>query len=881
MPAPKIDGSASYLEDVLKVNAEISGLLDKFHLFHSSRVDAIAKQLAQLNALIHAEPALFDIANAAIGQSPKYQAWLKLLSHNQKERVALGLPNHSYGNNTESNWLNQFTTNNDETQRKTAEQIEAFIREEVGCFKKTDISRALLAQYLNATNVGKKDKETIHAYFTLLQKHQAAYAQLKLHEILKPSNQTLEQVKSRLNEKYQSNDYIKYHQSMEDLIPVIREIKQLGGKYPNLPSKDDITTATNLVLARPIEAAATAALVSQELKDTATNRLASFRAAISIDVTLANLTPVQRKAVALQLILSPIYSAADTSEAVHERNTWLVHLLSEAFPNMFTRKDGVLIVTGAYTEKGGAIYAALGLIKMFDMLDPKKFNPLNTTEDPQNPLWPMLKIIKPVDNPSYTIADKIKGYIEIIKLINSGQLKLNITPPSEQTKLLAENLLKLINQPVDEHFTIEDKTAAHLEIITLIKDHKFKINNKPPLEQAREIAASTVGAVYEASGRTNETSQILRVHLSDIYKAIESSIIVKAMKWIKQAIMEKGDRSKLPEESKTTQRRLRELISGRGKPKQTERPTESHTILATNSKMPRELKKQSNEIKVDKFLKDKPWVEKSHAEILVATNASSDFALYNKLDVLWKKFTNENEPDKKFRAFVNFIREAKHAGLTTTHDNALNDLIASIPNDALSSNLNYDDIKTAWDKKQGVSKSSKESDLEESTKPPPPMTQAEYYRFLKEGLNELQKSNPKLTVDDFMMGEQFNKEYAGVLYLFTVSALHQDDVELYRNLTDRLSILTNEDYPDQPFRSLVDFIGEAKNAGLTETNNEKFNKEIEETTGLQALINLIPKGRFSNQSDCDYDYIKTQWGEALRTCVPQSDEDEAHVIRPS
>ena len=618
---PRIDQSPesafTNIDDFIRLQGEVNAILDKFYAFKSSRVSDIESLCIAFHDTVKREPELYDLLNASFVQSNKFQTWVKSLTPDLQEKVTMGLKedpeSHRYmihlGANdpiqteksddgfdttdymirTQSHWLkNQLNTESNENKIEAAKQIEAFVRDERICVSKSAILRALLTQYLYESHVDTKDKATINACFALLDKHKEAYQNLNLHNILNPASQTLDEVILGFSTKYQSSAYVAYHQAIENLIPVISKVIALGDKYPSLPSSAVIMNAASAITTRPEQCAHSlnklAGLIEPSTLSTADNRLATFNGFKEVNELLygKKLGSTQRKEAALCAILSSESLKLDypdtTDQAIHHRSAYLETLLTEAFPTVFKKNNGLFEV---HHTNSFAIYKALGLMEDLNTsiirnstpLNPTKFNvsELNTLHegDKSNPLWPMLLMIKPVDN-RFTIKDKIDGYIKVIQLISGGQLKLNNTPPLEQTRILAKELLDLVNTPINKSFTIEQQIQAHLEVIQLIKKTQLQIDDKPAIKQAEEIAKSALEAVDRHGVYSPRITQLF----TDIKKETDPSLLSRATHKIAKTVT--GENSALlAQDQQSVQRQLRMFLEG--KRESTKTPSSSDT----------------------------------------------------------------------------------------------------------------------------------------------------------------------------------------------------------------------------------------------------------------------------------------------------------------
>ena len=113
-------------------------------------------------------------------------------------------------------------------------------------------------------------------------------------------------------------------------------------------------------------------------------------------------------------------------DEVTDIDTYLTTVLIEAFPETFTLdENGRLFALAKDKDTQQRITEALGL-DLVPPIDPKKFDldALNAleSEDVNNPLWAVLKTMKPVVATEFDLDEKIAAYATVTKLIASNKL---------------------------------------------------------------------------------------------------------------------------------------------------------------------------------------------------------------------------------------------------------------------------------------------------------------------------------------------------------------------------------------------------------------------------------------------------------------------------
>lgn len=607
MPTPRMDesfeSSLNNINDMLSTQKESLNLLDKFFLIQSNRVAEMEEKFRQFHTLIKNEPELYTILNDTLLKSTKFQEWRKTLTPKQQEHFSLavdadktpgmyniimgtypinapiplgnkedGYATTDYIQRTQSHWLkHQLENETDVNKLNAAKQFETFIRDERVCVSKLGVLQGLLNQYLNDSKVSPKDKKQINTCLTLLTKHQDAYKEIKHHEMLIPETQSLDEVMSRFNKKYQGQAYAKYHHATENLVPLINTIGSLGGNYPHLPSNAVLLNAANVLMSRPAHALRLlkTSPIFNEALPTAYNRLASFDATKDVDTLLQG--KPQRKDAAMSAILSSesveITHPEIKDQPLSYQGAYLEKMLAEAFSSVFDRATGLFIIK--HTSLSLEIYKALGLVeganihdlKNETLLNPQRFNAhdLETLAEKEktNPLWHMLIMLKPVDN-SFSIQDKIDACIHVIKHISAGEIKLNNSAPLDQTHLLAKYLLDLMNTPVNKTFTIEKQIERHLEVIQLIKSGQLKMDDQPMMKQVEDIAKAALAKV-DAHGVYNP--EITRLFVA-IKKETDLSMATRAHKKIMKTLV--GESPVTTDQNQSSiQKQLKGFLEGR------------------------------------------------------------------------------------------------------------------------------------------------------------------------------------------------------------------------------------------------------------------------------------------------------------------------------
>ncbi len=611
--------SFSLIKDILTIQNEVYELLDKNYLLQTSRVADIEKQFRLLQSIIRIAPELYEIVDMAFNQSKKFQTWYMSLDPQHQKGLQLeriensikdvfmihigqiigsntpillgdnqdGFKAHEYIERTHSRWFIDYKKNENDADRiQIAKYIETFIRNELITIHKIETLNALLAQFLTNNNVSSDDKKNIRELVSLLNKHQENYKQLNLHLILQPHTQTLEEVIARFCDKYQSDAYLKFHKSAENLVSWVHDIAILGDKYKYIASHDEIinaaqvmthSTLSNLRLLENIQNNIEHEFeeeLNKELLDinnvliTANNRRASMDAAYQVDMLLSNTSrsSEQREQAALRGLL-----AFDTlklndlnpNEQIHYRSTYLENLLTEAFPTIFTKNNGLFQCThpnyafDAYNAFGIASSGAPFLIKNAALLNPHQFNATQLSKLGERykatPLWFIMIMIKPIDE-TFTIKNKIDAYIKVIHLIDDDQIKLNDKSPLHQTQYLANALLELIKSPINDTYTIEERLDAHLQVIQLIKNNQLMLNETHKNNQIEAVAQSALNTAVERGAY----SPTITKYFVAIKKEIDPTLLNKIQQKIANALtINKADLNK-----PSVKKQLKQFLEG-------------------------------------------------------------------------------------------------------------------------------------------------------------------------------------------------------------------------------------------------------------------------------------------------------------------------------
>ena len=519
------------------------------------------------------QEAIAPLVKMILGSGSAFDTWLNGLAANSSSQIMqsmhpqtlimihmpkkINYADSDFHHQIESTWLMKRRAQShgpDETteiqngKTQAAHAIEEFIRSEVVFLHTIGPAQIILNGYLNDSQVSQIDKQTIHAFSDALATQKAAYLALNLHELLNPSTQPLETVIQRVCEKYQSPAYAQYQNSLLKLSLLREPILNIETKYPSVGGlSTSLSTDLNQYVAPIFQRSVKYTDLLQKLQKemsvaqlpddlltlvestltTAKSRAASIQGQEDVMTCLSDLPAgsSQRQEAALRGIAASesidmtTYpeGPAQSSQIQHHRSTYLEMLLIEAFPNMFSQSSsGVLTVSNDRTQAAD-IYPALGLslkTKPHDtIINPSTFDPValdGLFERDHNPIWPFLKMIKPLDE-TFTLLHKVQAYKQVIQLVNEGRLKLDESPRIDQARLVAKNLLELVEKQIA----------------------------KNPLE----------------------FTPVLTREMTTINTNIESSTLTKMGKKIAQSFSAQ-DRSAMPDEQKTVQRQYREFLTG-------------------------------------------------------------------------------------------------------------------------------------------------------------------------------------------------------------------------------------------------------------------------------------------------------------------------------
>ena len=387
------------IQYLIEKQEQMRSTINKTYLFSADRLRKVSEVLWDINSHYAEEPELWDIINTAFGENSAYHAWVMTLPTAVRSKYTVSLGHHperndfvsgktigpklnleigefstqsiddlpayastSYLKKTKSDWLNHLETIDDTSNEcNIARIIENLIQSEhsIECTSMT--ARVILADYLHDPRLKSSDKQLINTYLHALNAHQATLRELNLPSILEPRDQLLTTVLEKLNNVMNSPAFIRSQQYLEDLYPCIQKINTLHEKYPNLNNPTPYTS----VLYEQIQqypamlddlstALAKAGIPSESTLATlhaAKLREASLNACIDLDTLLAThaINSEQREFTALQALMnSTQYTStqyADEGELqtpllTQQRSTYLEHLLTEAFPNLFSRQLG-------------------------------------------------------------------------------------------------------------------------------------------------------------------------------------------------------------------------------------------------------------------------------------------------------------------------------------------------------------------------------------------------------------------------------------------------------------------------------------------------------------------------------------------------------------
>ena len=542
---PGIDKSTDpfiQLNKLIKIQKTIHDALEKPVLLTSSRTKVVTDQLVDLRDLLLENNELCGIASSVFGPNSAFDTWVSAQAPEKQEkyrvtydeslvRMQIGkrgvdvnldqtsYRSETYANKSKSLWLKHQETHNQQ-QLLVANTIEQFILSERICLSNALASRVVLTEFLNNALVSPGDKNTINLFLTLVEKQRTAYNALNLHDLLNPADQSLETVISSLSEQYQSLAYTEYQHVLEALCVYGPQVEALNKKYPQLQhAKLDYTEP---LLQRPMSyykslstlnelmvgAGLNTSAVSHAMS-TAKEREAVLNATLAVDALLSGQAPksTQRQEAARRQIAASERSIDvsaypkgpdQANQILNHRSTTLDILIIEGFPNLKPTEEKALMIRKAL---GGDLINP-------SLFDPNELNALYAQDN--NPVWPLLKMIKPVDI-SFTLQNKIQAYLEVIKLTKENKLTFSDTPSLDQARLLAKDLLDLVEQRIASH----------------------------PEEYNPKLIAKMLA----------------------INTSIESRTLTKVGKKIAQSFSSQ-DRSTMPDEEKTVQRQYREFLTG-------------------------------------------------------------------------------------------------------------------------------------------------------------------------------------------------------------------------------------------------------------------------------------------------------------------------------
>jgi len=136
----------------------------------------------------------------------------------------------------------------------------------------------------------------------------------------------------------------------------------------------------------------------------------------------------------------------------------------------------------------------------------ERFNQENLKElymETQNPLWLILRIIKPIDE-TFTLEQKIEAYYDVIEQIKNNSLKLgDRTTPIQQARTLADQALTVVKQYETEKGISalennDDLLQTMQKISNSIRSTTFERATKGLNHIAHRETPETIGRKYKS-----------------------------------------------------------------------------------------------------------------------------------------------------------------------------------------------------------------------------------------------------------------------------------------------------------------------------------------------------------------------------------------------
>lgn len=361
----------------------------------------------------------------------------------------------------------------------TANQIEEFIRSEIFFLHSITPVKIILNSYLKYADT--QDKELINQYIASLSKLESDFKALNLDQIFQPEDQSIEAVITKLCDAYQSKAFDRYQNNIQRLSSLREPILHLETKYAqkDLGLNTQQKIELNQYISPIFQRATRYSLMYIDLQREASKNgipvesIHKIQTAFFTSETRLAITSGQEQMISQKLpntseqkkaaVFQALSKAEFTTEASYtgeqrqkliliQQASYIESLLCAGFPNIFSRAPS----NHALQTKSREMYDALGISidpkTQSKWIDPAQFNTeklkslFATSHDP---LWLVLRIIKPIDE-LYTLEEKIAAYYDVIEQVKAGNLQLGNQTTEEQIVDLAAQALQLIEQELSK-----------------------------------------------------------------------------------------------------------------------------------------------------------------------------------------------------------------------------------------------------------------------------------------------------------------------------------------------------------------------------------------------------------------------------------------------
>lgn len=469
-------GELINIEVILKAQQDIQRILTA-RVSSDDKLGEVSNILEAAHNNVRDDYQAYGLFNSAIKHHSVFQNWLANLPKGQQTVFSklltamlppkdiqqkpilpseLEFKAQNFKDKVKSGWLKtQESSGQSEAYTQVARLVEEFILQERVNISIAATSNSIFFDLLHDNKVSEKDKSDIQAYLDIVAEQRANYDNLRLHELLMPPNKPLNEMVTRISQVYQSADYKKYQDTLEDIMPHLVRVQAITAKYaqPQLSSvlmQQMSVSASYPRIFKALDSAIkqtdlSAALVTEALQ-TAQKRKASVDAIYDFNQVMSTvIAGKEQTAILNHLILKSPPALSREATSIHQRGVFLEHMLTKGFPDVFESLDRGIKVNG---KQVNLIYAALGgKPASGESLNPYKFDAEKLSNLGKNPVWSVLKAIKPVDE-TFTLVDKANAYHTLITMAKSGELKISNQGVMLQANEIAQRLLDMVNERI-------------------------------------------------------------------------------------------------------------------------------------------------------------------------------------------------------------------------------------------------------------------------------------------------------------------------------------------------------------------------------------------------------------------------------------------------